>query len=411
LKILLLNQTFYPDVASTAQYLSDVAVELVRGGHDVTVVCSRRAYDNPSERYPPRETWRGIEIRRISGWAFGKKARWRRAADFGSYLTSCVVHLARLPRFDLVVALTSPPLISWLGALFTRVKGGRFLFWVMDLNPDEALAAGWLRPNSWTTKLLQGMLRYSLNQAASVVVLDRFMAKRIVDKGMDPQRITILPPWSQDHDVRYDPRGRQRFRKALGIQEKHIVMYSGNHSPCHPLTTLLDAARRLKERRDIAFCFVGGGSEFRTVRSFAEQHNLDSIITVPYQPLKELSASLSAADLHVVVMGDAYVGIVHPCKVYNIRALGIPYLYIGPAQSHVQELDPMLSSRHGEVDAVVRHVQAAVAAGITGRAGFHGASDHGRDVLIAKMVTVFERAAASSSERSVGAGDPATTHL
>ena len=51
---------------------------------------------------------------------------------------------------------------------------------------------------------------------------------------------------------------------------------------------------------------------------------------------------------------DAYVGIAHPSRVYNIRALGIPYLYIGPRESPVQELGPPFSVRHGDVDGVVR---------------------------------------------------------
>ena len=59
---------------------------------------------------------------------------------------------------------------------------------------------------------------------------------------------------------------------------------------------------------------------------------------LPYQPLSELSSSLSAADLHVVVMGDEFVGIVHPCKVYNILAVGAPVLYIGPEPSHVTDI-------------------------------------------------------------------------
>jgi glycosyltransferase involved in cell wall biosynthesis len=394
LTILLLNQTFYPDVASTAQYLSDLALELVRRGHDVTVVCGRRAYDTPGERYPRREVWRGVKIRRISGLSLGKKTRWRRAMDFGSYVVNCVLHLARLPRFDLVVALTSPPLISWLGAQFVRVKGGRLLFWVMDLNPDEAIAAGWLRPGSRTTNCLAVMLRYSLDRATTVVVLDRFMAKRIADKGIDPGKIVVLPPWSQDNDIAYNDSGRQRFRSAHGLQGKFVVMYSGNHSPCHPLQTLLEAARRLKSRHNLAFCFVGGGSQFETVRSFASDNHLDNIVTVPYQPLSALSASLSAADLHVVVMGNPYVGIVHPCKVYNIRAIGIPYLYIGPADSHVQELDPTFSARHEDVDTVRRHIEAAAKLGPSRLEAPAEAANHGRQQLIAKMVAALEYTAA-----------------
>ena len=68
-----------------------------------------------------------------------------------------------------------------VGAEAFAVKGGRFVFWAMDLNPDEALAAGWLRRDSWTTKRLMAMLEFSLRRATTIVALDRFMAKRIAD--------------------------------------------------------------------------------------------------------------------------------------------------------------------------------------------------------------------------------------
>jgi len=397
-RILLLNQAFYPDVASTAQHATDLAVKLVERGHDVTVVCGRRAYDSPRERYPRREMSRGISIRRISSFGFGKGTRWRRAADFGSYLANCMMHLALLPRYDVVIAMTSPPLISSLGALFARVKGGRFVFWVMDLNPDEALAAGWLRPNSWTTKALKATLEYGLRRAAAVVALDRFMAKRIQEKGIAPNRLAVLPPWSHDHVVRYDVEGRERFRKNHGLAGKFVVMYSGNHSPCHPLTTLLEAARRLRDDSRVAFCFVGGGTEHETVRQFALSHALDNIVTLPYQPLNRLSASLSSADLHAVVMGDPFVGIVHPCKVYNIRTLGIPFLYIGPPQSHITELGPTFSAIHGDVDAVVRNIRAASQGRIAAAPQLQsGTSEHGQEELIAKMVKILEHAPVPSA--------------
>ena len=392
MKILLLNQAFYPDVASTAQHASDLAAKLTDRGHEVTVVCSRRAYDNPRERYRKRESWCGIQIRRISSFGFGKKARWRRAADSGSYLVNCLIHLIMLPRYDLVVAMTSPPLISCLGALFARIKGARFLFWVMDLNPDEALAAGWLQQDSWMTKCLQAMLLYGLHQAETIVALDRFMAKRIEEKGIAREKIAILPPWSHDHMVRYDAWGRELFRKKHRLHKKFVVMYSGNHSPCHPLTTLMHAARRLADQPEIVFCFVGGGVEFEAVRGYAECQELKNIVTIPYQPLDKLAASLSSADLHVVVMGDAYVGVVHPCKVYNIRTLGLPYLYIGPAHSHISEMSPTYAAQHGDVDAVVRNIRIAARSRAPRIIRPQDAAEHSQDHLVAKMVLALESA-------------------
>jgi len=353
LRILLLNQCFYPDVVSTAQHLTDLATALAARGHDVTVIASDRGYDDPAQRFKRRERWNNIEIIRIPSISLGKNSRWRRVFNFASFLLVCSLRLLMLRRFDVVVALTSPPLISFLAALFVKLKGGTFCFWVMDLNPDEAIAAGWLDEKSLTTRALQRMLNYSLKVAARTVVLDRFMKERVVAKGFDPDRITIVPPWSHDDQVEYSATGREEFRRQHGLADKFVVMYSGNHSPCHPLDTLLDAARALKDRSDIIFTFIGGGSEQVKVR----EQRLANVKCLPYQPLDELSSSLSAADLHVVVMGDKFVGIVHPCKIYNIMSVGAPTLYIGPTPSHVTDIASQLPARffitaHGDVERV-----------------------------------------------------------
>ena len=65
-----------------------------------------------------------------------------------------------------------------------RLKGGKFVFWVMDLNPDEAIAAGWLRADSHRRPAaLDAMLEFSLRHSDRLVALDRFMAQRLARKG------------------------------------------------------------------------------------------------------------------------------------------------------------------------------------------------------------------------------------
>ena len=350
-------------MVSTAQHLTDLATALASRGHKVTVIAADRGYDNPAMRFARHEQWNGIEIARIPSLSLGKNSRWRRAFNFGSFLVLCALRLLTLRRFDVVVALTSPPLISFLAALFVKLKGGNFCFWVMDLNPDEAIAAGWLDRDSTTTRLLQRMLNYSFRQSTRTIVLDRFMKERVAAKGVDAARIAIVPPWSHDDRVTYSDSGREAFRRQHGLVDKFVVMYSGNHSPCHPLDTLLGAAIALKARAEIVFCFVGGGSEQAKVRTFASQHGLSNVKCLPYQPLSELSSSLSAADLHVVVMGNAFVGIVHPCKVYNIMSIGAPALYIGPEPSHVTDLasqGKFFLTRHRDVEAVTNAILKAI---------------------------------------------------
>jgi hypothetical protein len=363
-RVLLLNQTFYPDVASSAQHLSEVALGLVQRGHEVTVLSSRRAYDAPPLVFSKHETWQGVRIVRLGGTGFGKGARWRRAADFVSFLIACALRLAFTRRPDVVVALTSPPLIAFLGVCFARVRRCRFVYWIMDLNPDEALAAGWLRTGSWAARWLEAMSRFSLRRADKVIALDRFMLDRVASKGA--RRISVIPPWSHSGEVRFDRSGRERFRQAHGLEGKFVVMYSGNHSPCHPLDTLLEVARRSAEVPEVVFCFVGGGSEWRKIREGITKEVMPNVLCLPYQRLSELSGSLSAADLHVVVMGNEFVGIVHPCKVYNILQVGAPVLYIGPQPSHVSDLEQgtagearWFSACHGEVEKVIAAIEQA----------------------------------------------------
>jgi hypothetical protein len=81
--------------------------------------------------------------------------------------------------------------------------------------------------------------------------------------------------------------------------------------------------------------------------------------------MDRLAGTLSAADLHLVVMGNPFVGTVHPCKIYNILRVGSPLLYIGPQPSHISEILEALNgelpcgwANHGEVDRVIKHIVA-----------------------------------------------------
>jgi colanic acid biosynthesis glycosyl transferase WcaI len=359
MNILILNQAFYPDVVSTAQHASDLAMGLIQAGHEVTVICNSQGYDDPKVRFPNQETWNRIKIIRVRSTAFGKSSKWRRASDFGTFMASCAFRLWSLPKFDVVVAMTSPPLISFLATLAVPRRARSLVFWSMDLNPDEAIAAGWLRAKSPVARLLSHMLLHSLRRADRIVALDRFMKDRIQAKGIPAEKVMVIPPWSHDDRVRFDRAGREEFRAKYKLSDKFVVMYSGNHSPCHPLETLLQAAERLAENEDVAFCFVGGGSEFVKVKEHARTRGLPNVACIPYQPMEKLSGSLSAADLHVVVMGDQYVGIVHPCKIYNVLAVKKQFLYIGPPESHVTDIIGQSSayvSSHGDVEGVVENI-------------------------------------------------------
>jgi glycosyltransferase involved in cell wall biosynthesis len=339
LKILLLNGHYWPDLsAATAQMLTGLGEELVRQGHGVRVICGRRKYDDPSVLFPQREVRNGVHITRIWNSSFGKGAKWKRAVDFATWLASAELALCREPKPDVVVTLTTPPLLSVLGARYARRVGAKLVPWMMDLNPDEAVAAGWLRQGSMMEKFLRSALEKSFRQSAAIIALDRFMADRIAAKGIDRGKIHVVAPWAHDKEVKPDVEGSKEFRVRHGLDDSFVVMYSGNHSPCHPLGSVVDAAIKLKDEDEVKFVFVGGGTGWEEIRKIKESENLTNVICLPYQPLEKVGASLGAADLHIVAMGEAFVGLVHPCKVYNLLSLGLPWVGIGPKDCHLADL-------------------------------------------------------------------------
>lgn len=366
MKILILNQTFHPDVVATAHYSAHLATELAAQGHEVTAMAALRAYDNPAQRFPSREVWQNIRIERIYTPGLGKTAKWRRLIDVFCFFFLCACRLLLMPRQDAVVVLTSPPLIGFLAALFVRLKGGALLYWVMDLNPDQAIAAGILSAEDLRSKILERMLQFTLSTSSRIVVLDRFMQDRIFRRGVNAARVSIVPPWPHEQVLDFDSGRRDAFRRKHGLKNKFVVMYAGNHSPCHPLSTVVEATEKLADDEEIVFCFVGGGSEHRKIAAEATRRGFRNVLCLPYPPVEQLADPLFAADLHLVVMGDPYVGIVHPCKVYNILALGTPLLYVGPAESHVTDLAAALardsrfySVRHDAVSDVITAIQDA----------------------------------------------------
>lgn len=365
----------------------------------MTVVAGQRAYDDPETLFPPSGTWQDVKIRRVPSLGLGKSIKWKRVVDGLSFSMLCGARLPWFERQDVVVSLTSPPLISVVGLVAARLHKCRFVHWTMDLNPDEAVAAGWLAKGSFSERLLEQLSRISLRGADRVIALDEEMAALIRSKGVQPDKISIVPPWSHTPDVRFDAEGRDRFRRQHGLERNFVVMYSGNHTPCHPLNTVIEAAHRLAPDPGISFCFVGGGTEFRKLRASLRngtRRQLPNVVCLPYQPRNELSAVLSAADAHTVVMGNSMVGTVHPCKIYNLLHIGMPILYVGPRSSAAYRVVAGTPSgsrfAHGDADGLAaRILELRAAAGRSPRpVQFPSASRFSQETILPRLIELLE---------------------
>lgn len=135
----------------------------------------------------------------------------------------------------------------------------------------------------------------------------------------------------------------------------------------------------------------------------ARNRGLRNVLCLPYQPIEKLSGSLSAADLHVVVTGDQYVGIVHPCKIYNVLAVKKPFLYIGPNESHVTDIirqSEAYVSSHGDVEGVVANILRAMKnSALDLTCGAQVEETFSKEQLLPQMISAIERSDGHAKSR------------
>lgn len=364
-RLLAISQVYPPDAAALGQYLADACEEAAARGWEVVVYTSARGYDDPTQRYPASETRRGVTIRRLPWSSFGKRSIPVRLLAQLLFLMQASVRAVFAGRFTSLLVSTSPPFAGFFGALLSAVKRVPLTWWVMDLNPDQMIAAGLLSSRSLLARTFDWMNRVTIRRARAVIVLDDYMKDRVMAKlhhaAEGAAKVHVVPPWSLDTHLNASADARD-FRDRHGLGGAFVVMYAGNHSEQNPLDTLLAAADALADRSDIRFVFVGGGAGKAAVDARVNR-GARTIVSLPYQPLDALAATLAAGDLHVVSLGDAMVGITHPCKIYSAMAIARPILLFGPNHCHAADILATAPVgwhvRHGDVAGAVAAVEAA----------------------------------------------------
>ena len=362
MRILLINQVFFPDVAATAQHGHDLARDLVRHGHEVSVIASRSIYGQKGAGLPRQETVDGIEIHRVGRSLFGKAGILARVADFALFYLAAFTKAMLLPRHDVVVCFTTPPFIAVVGRVLRFVKGTKFVYWVMDLYPDLPIACGVMRPGSLASRFFERVNRSCLRSADADVVLGRCMADLVRGKGVPEERIRLIGVWSDQEEVKPVPREENPYRREWGVDDRTLVMYSGNFGIGHDVDTFLNAARELADDDRIRFAFVGGGKKKEQVERFVREEGLEATCVIaPYQPRERLDELLSAADVHLVSLLEGVEGIMVPCKLFGILAAGRPAIFIGDERSEISRVIVEnacgASVRQGDVASLVEVVR------------------------------------------------------
>ena len=291
MKVLLLNQFFAPDPAPTGQLAADLARHLAAQGHHVTIVCARKSYSGRSSHHAVR----------LASWlSFYAGAAWR----------------SLRARPDLVVTLTTPPLLPLIGTLLKKLRKSRHFIWEMDVYPDVAVALGVLPPRSLLTRATGALADYSRRHADAIIALGPCMRDRLIARGIPASQIQVAENWADGTRIRPQP-----FPSG-----PLTVLYSGNLGMAHDVDTIATAMRRLASDDTVRFVFAGAGSR----RKALEDLCLPNVTFLGYQDASRLSDHLAACHIGLVTQNPATLGCVVPSKVYALMAAARPILFIGP---------------------------------------------------------------------------------
>lgn len=414
MRILFVNQFYLPDRVATAQVLSDLCQRLAAAGHDVHVLCSRRRYDEGDARQatplPRRERIAGVTVERVGGTALGKRRLVGQLVDFASFHALATARLLTAARrFDVVVTLTTPPLIGLAGLLAQLLTGVRHACWVMNLHPDCEIELGLLERRGLPARFLTALATWPMRRADVTVALGRCMADRITAAGVPPARVSVIPLWAHGVTGEPIPPRESPFRPAWDLDHKFVVMYAGNAGVEYSFDEICATALCLRDDPRFAFVFVGGGRRTSEIDRFRRAHGLPNIHLRPYVPREQLKDALAAADVHLASLRPELAGVSVPCKLYGVMAVGRPVIFIGAASCATGEAIERYACGRvvppGDVDRLVRTLRELAddaplreAMGKAGRRAFEASSNADRGAQQWQLLLEGLRARASAGD-------------
>lgn len=232
-----------------------------------------------------------------------------------------------------LVLVSNPPLNVFV-PLFTRKK---FSFIVYDLYPDSLFSQGFVKRNSFLGRWWMTKNKQIFAKADCVFTLSEDM-KKAVAQYVAEDKIKIVYNWAHNEHIRPIDKKENVFLTDLKLQDKFIVLYSGNMGMTHDIDVLVDVADRLKENEKIHFLFIGEGTKKAVVEEKVARYGLKNCSVLPYQPLEVLPYSMGAADLAVVTTDAKQSGLSVPSKTYTYLATGAALLCLAEDNTELARL-------------------------------------------------------------------------
>ncbi|MGL6280292.1 MAG: glycosyltransferase family 4 protein [Gaiella sp.] len=332
-KILVLNQYYWPGIEATAQLLAQLC-EALAEDMDVTVVTGQ-LLGHPE--LPATEERGGVRIVRVRSTAYDRAELHRRAANYVTYLGDTILTALRGERPDLVLCMTDPPIVGDIGLLVARRFDVPLLVISQDVFPEIAERVKRLE-SKIVVEALRQLVGLYLSRADRVVAIGETMKLRLVEKGARAERVEVIPNWVDTTEITPQER-RNDWARSHGLDERFVVMHSGNVGHAQDLDSLIRAATFLRDLDALRIVVIGFGARHEELTALARRLDVDdTVLFLPYQRRHLLSQSLSAADLHFVGLARGLAGFVVPSRMYGILAAGRPVLVSADEESETARI-------------------------------------------------------------------------
>jgi glycosyltransferase involved in cell wall biosynthesis len=299
------------------------------------VICGRARYKLAGE---PPQLPAGIRVRRLWGSdCRGGGGLGGKAADYATFFLAAAVEVARVERADVVVTLSTPPMLGCLGAWAKRRGHGRFVFWVQDIYPEIAQRLGVVR-SRFANALLEAAMESVYRAADRIVALGERMAVELGKRHTAAREVDVVQHWPLDTS----PGRRAEERRRRAWENDFVILYSGNLGRAHDVRTFLEGFEIFAAKRPAGRLAVAGDGAGRAeVAAFKRNHPGLRIELLEHQPRGELAGFLEAADVHLITQKPEVDGLVVPSKLYGILESGRPFCFVGSGDN---EIGALLSS-------------------------------------------------------------------
>ena len=327
MRILIYSYNYYPEPIGIAPLMTELAEGMVKRGYEVRVITAMPWY--PEGEIQPEyrgklfatEEINGVKVQRCYIWTRRERNVLNRGAFELSFMTLSLIQAFRGWRPE-VIFLTVPGLpVAVSAAILSTIYRSPIILNLQDILPDAAVHVGLIK-NPKIITILKHLEKFAYNIATKISVIADGFTKNLLAKGVGLEKITEIPNWVDINFIKPLAKENNSFRLKNNLQEKFVVMYSGNIALTQGLETVIDASSRLKHLPNIAIVIVGEAKALKRLEKYCQKHNVDNVTLLPFEPRAKLPEMLAAADVGLVIQKKNVLDFNMPSKIQVLLASG-----------------------------------------------------------------------------------------